>query len=261
METHAFKGLMRKEWLLSKNTFILLICFKLFIWAVVLSGSVLTNNHELLYIATSMIIGIHVIYITMIVGAGLSLEEKSQMWLHSPRSMSMILGSKLLTGILLQITSLCMAFLLLGITVVFFDPGETTVNLITAESIFQMSVLITVSGLELAMFYTFYWAIYHSMGRFNYIAKFKVVFFTLFIIFSFLLILFIEKQLLGGLQSVLPVPIEMTKFMNVHIGEDGLWISSGREKISWVGLLFSILKITGIFFLTSWLLNKAVEVK
>ncbi|MGD6775745.1 hypothetical protein [Sutcliffiella horikoshii] len=261
METHAFKGLMRKEWLLSKNTFILLICFKLFIWAVVLGGSVITKNHELLYIATSMIIGIHVIYITMIVGSGLSLEEKSQMWLHNPRSTSVILGSKIFTGILLQITSLCTAFLLLGITVVFFDPGETRLNLITAESIFQMSVLITVSGLELAMFYTFYWAIYHSMWRFNYIAKFKVVFFTLFIIFSFLLILFIEKQLLGGLQSVLPVPIEMTKFMNVHIGEDGLWISSGREKISWVGLLFSILKITGIFFLTSWLLNKAVEVK
>ncbi|WP_226680752.1 hypothetical protein [Sutcliffiella horikoshii] len=261
MQTNAFKGLIRKEWLLSKNTFVLLLCFKLFIWAVVLGGSVFTKNHELLYIATSMIIGIHVIYITMMVGSGLSLEEKSQMWLHNPRSTSLILGSKLLTGIWLQITSLCMAFLLLGITVIFFDPGGTTVNLITAESIFQMIVLITVSGLELAMFYTFYWAIYHSMGKFNYLAKFKVVLFTLFVIVSLLLILFVEKQLLAGLHSILPFPIEMTKFLNVYIGEDGLWISSGGEEISWVGLLFSTLKITGLFFLSSWLLNKAVEVK
>lgn len=261
METNAFKGLMRKEWLLSKNTFILLICFKLFIWAVVLGSSVFTKNHEFLYIATSIIIGIHVIYITMIVGSGLSLEEKSQMWLHNPRSTPQILGSKLLTGIWLQITSLCTAFLLLGITMILFEPGDITENLITAGSIFQMSVLITFSGLELAMLYTFYWAIYHSMGNFYYIAKFKVILYTLFIMASILLILFVEKQLLAGLELVLPFPIEMTTFMNVHIGEDGLWISSGGEKISWGGLLFSTLKITGLFFLSSWLLNKVVEVK
>ncbi|KMJ58296.1 hypothetical protein AB685_10325 [Bacillus sp. LL01] len=261
METNAFRGLLRKEWLLSKNTFILLICFKLFIWAVVLGGSLFTNNYELLYIATSMIVGIHVIYITMIVGSGLSMEEKSQMWLHNPHSTSMILGSKLLTGILLHITSLCTAFLLLGITVVFFDPGGITENFLTAGSIFQMSVQLTVSGLELAIFYTFYWTIYHSMGKFYYLAKFKVVLFTLFIIASILLVVFIEKQLLAGLHSILPVPVEMTKFMNVYIEEDGLGIRSGTKNISLAGLLISSIKLIGLFFLSSLLLNKAVEVK
>ncbi|UAL48821.1 hypothetical protein K7887_07795 [Sutcliffiella horikoshii] len=259
METNAFKGLMRKEWLITKNHFIFLTCFKLFIWAAVLGGSLFTKNHELLYIATSMIIGIHVIYITMIVGSGLSLEEKSQMWLHNPRSTTMMLGSKLLTGILLQIISLFMAFLLLGLTVFFLDsPGE---NFLTAGSIFQMSIQLTFSGLELAIFYTFYWTVYHSMGKFVFLAKFKVVLFTLFIIASVLLILFIEKQLLAGLHSILPFPVEMTKFMNVYIEEEGLGIRSGSENISLAGLLISSIKIIGLFFLSSWLLNKAVEVK
>lgn len=259
METNAFKGLMRKEWLLSKNTFILLICFKFLIWAVELGGCLFTRNHELLYIATSMIIGIHVIYITMIVGSGLSLEEKSQMWLHNPRSTTMMLGSKLLTGILLQIISLFMAFLLLGLTVFFLDsPGE---NFLTAGSILQMSIQLTFSGLELAIFYTFYWTVYHSMGKFVFLAKFKVVLFTLFIIASVLLILFIEKQLLAGLHSILPFPVEMTKFMNVYIEEEGLGIRSGSENISLAGLLISSIKIIVLFFLSSWLLNKAVEVK
>ncbi len=259
METNAFKGLMRKEWLITKNHFIFLTCFKLFIWAVVLGGCLFTRNHELLYIATSMIIGIHVIYITMIVGSGLSLEEKSQMWLHNPRSTTMMLGSKLLTGILLQIISLFMAFLLLGLTVFFLDsPGE---NFLTAGSILQMSIQLTFSGLELAIFYTFYWTVYHSMGKFVFLAKFKVVLFTLFIIASVLLILFIEKQLLAGLHSILPFPVEMTKFMNVYIEEEGLGIRSGSENISLAGLLISSIKIIVLFFLSSWLLNKAVEVK
>jgi hypothetical protein len=259
METNAFKGLMRKEWLLSKNTFILLLCFKLFIWAVVLGGSVITKNPELLYIATSMIVGIHVIYITMIVGSGLSLEEKSQMWLHNPRSTSMILGSKLLTGILLQFISLFLACILLGLTVIILDsPSE---NFLTAGSLFQMCIQLTFSGLELAIFYTFYWTVYHSMGKFVFVAKFKKVLFTLFIMASIILILFLENQLLAGLQSVLPVPIELTKFMNVYIEEDGLGVKSGSEKISLAGLLISSIKITVLFFISSLLLNKAVEVK
>lgn len=259
METRAFRGLIRKEWLMSRNTFIFLTCFKLFIWAVAWGVSLITNNYEFLFIATTMIVGIHVIYITMMVGSGLSIEEKSQMWLHNPRSINMILGSKILTGMILQLFSLLVAFLLLGITVIFFSSAME--HFLTIESIIQMGVQLTFSGLELAIFYTFYWTVYHSMGKFYYLAKFKVILFTLFIIVSFTLILFIEKQLLAGLYSVLPVPIEMTKFMNVYIEEDGLSIQSGAEKISLAGLFISSLKMIGLFFLSSWLLNKAVEVK
>ncbi|WP_404449563.1 hypothetical protein LG307_07805 [Sutcliffiella horikoshii] len=259
MKTRAFRGLMRKEWLLSKNTFIFLTCFKLFIWAVVLGGCLLTNNYEFLFIATTMIVGIHVIYITMMVGSGLSIEEKSQMWLHNPRSINMILGSKILTGMILQLISLLVAFLLLGITVIFFRSSIE--HFLTVGSIIQMSVQLTFSGLELAIFYTFYWTVYHSMGKFYYLAKFKVVLFTLFIIASFTLILLIEKQLLAGLHSILPVPIEMTQFMNVYIEEDGLSIQSGAEKISLAGILISSIKIMVLYFLSSLLLNKVVEVK
>lgn len=259
MKTSAFRGLMRKEWLMSKNTFIFLTCFKVFIWAVVLGGSLLTNNYEFLFIATTMIVGIHVIYITMIVGSGLSIEEKSQMWLHNPRPINMVLGSKILTGMILQLISLLAAFLLLGITVIFFSSSIE--HFLTVGSIIQMTVQLTFSGLELAIFYTFYWTVYHSMGKFYYLAKFKVVLFTLFIIASFTLILLIEKQLLAGLHSILPVPIEMTRLMNVYIGEDGLSIQSGAEKISLAGILISSIKILVLYFLSSLLLNKVVEVK
>ncbi|MCM3616635.1 hypothetical protein M3936_03465 [Sutcliffiella horikoshii] len=264
MEINVFKGLLRKEWLLLRNTFLLLICSMLFIWVVGFGWSLLTGNADILLLFTTMIIVAHVLYVTWIVGAGLNMEEKSQLWLHNPNSTMTLLGSKLFTGIYLQIISILVALLLLVITVnlsVMEMIGQFELETLTIQMVFSVVIQVVVSGLELGMYYMFFWSIYHGMGRFHKILKFRVVLFIAFIILFITAMNYLESYLLTGFETVLPVPIEMGKFMGFYIEGDGISVSSDGETTTLANIIISIIKAAGLFYLSSLLLNKAVEVK
>lgn len=264
METNVLKGLMRKDWLLLKNSFILLLCVMFFVWLVGLGWSVFTGNATILLLITIMIIAAHVLYVTWIVGAGLYMEEKSQLWLHNPHAASKLLGSKLVTAIYLQTVSIIFALLLLTLTVNFAAAdmiGKFELEFITIQSVVSVVVQVMASGLELGMYYMFFWIIYHVFGQYHYVLKFRVMLFTIFFILFFIVTNYMESQLVAGLETVLPIPIEMAKFMNVYIEEDGLGFRSSGENITLVGLILTLLKAVGLFSLSSWLLNKVVEVK
>jgi hypothetical protein len=264
MGKNALNGLMRKDWLLIKNSFIFLLFTMFFVWFVGLGWAVFTGNATILLFITLMIIAAHILYVTWIVGAGLYMEEKSQLWLHNPHSTSKLLGSKLVTAIYLQAVSILFALLLLTLTVNFAAAdmiGKFEMEFMTIHSVMSVVVQVTVSGLELGMYFMFFWTIYHVMGQYYYVMKFRIVLFILFIVLFFMAVNFVESHVLTVFKTVLPVPLEMAKFMNVYIEEDGLGVRSSTETITLAGVIITLLKVVGLFSLSSWLLNKVVEVK
>ncbi|MCG1020281.1 hypothetical protein [Sutcliffiella horikoshii] len=264
METNVFKGLMRKEWLLLRNSFIFLLCTMFFVWFAGLGWSVFTGNATILLIISIMFIIAHVLYVTWIVGAGLHMEEKSQLWLHNPHSTSKLLGSKLVTAIYLQSVSILFALLLLTLTVNVAAAdmiGKFEMESLTINSVVSVLVQVMVSGLELGMYYMFFWIIYHVMGQFHYILKFRVVLFILFIVLLFMLVGYVESHLWTVLERVVSPQLEMAKFMNFYIEEGGVGVRSSAENITIAGIIVTLLKVIGLFSLSSWLLNKVVEVR
>jgi hypothetical protein len=192
------------------------------------------------------------------------MEEKSQLWLHNPHSTSKLLGSKLVTAIYLQAVSIVFALLLLTLTVNFAAAemiGKFELEFITISSVVSMVVQVTVSGLELGMYYMFFWTIYHVMGQYHYVLKFRMVLFILLIMFFFMAANFLESHVLTVFETVLPVPFEMAKFMNVYMEEDGIGFRSSAETMTLAGVIITLLKVVWLFSLSSWLLNKVVEVR
>lgn len=264
MEKNALNGLMKKDWLLIKNSFIFLLCTMFFVWFAGLGWSVFTGNATILLLITIMFIGAHVLYVTWIVGAGLYMEEKSQLWLHNPHSTSKLLGSKLVTAIYLQSVSILFALLLLTLTVNFVAAdmiGKFEMEFMTIGSVVSVVIQVMVSGLELGMYYMFFWTIYHVMGQYHYLLKFRVVLFISFIVLFFTIVNSVESHVLTVFETVLPVHLETEKFMNFYIEEDGLGVRSSKESTTLAGVIITLLKVVGLFSLSSWLLNKVVEVR
>lgn len=99
------------------------------------------------------------------------------------------------------------------------------------------------------------------MGQYHYVLKFRMVLFILLIMFFFMAANFLESHVLTVFETVLPVPFEMAKFMNVYMEEDGIGFRSSAETMTLAGVIITLLKIVWLFSLSSWLLNKVVEVR
>jgi hypothetical protein len=268
MGTSAFRGLMKKEWLLQKNIFFLLSFGMLLMWSAGFGWSAYSNQPVVLLIITVLLFSFHILYMTWMVGSGLDTEGKSQNWLHSPRSTAALLGSKFLAAFCLHLASLLIAVLLLTVTMYVVKSniiGQMDIDSFHLLSILTIALQLTKSGIELALFYMFYWSVYHAMGRYQILTKHRLVFFILFIIVFHTAFLLVENQLVSGINmfipSPIPIPYETANLLSFYIQEEGMSLESGSNVITAGGVIIFLLKAGGFFYLSAWLLDKVVETK
>lgn len=255
----AFRGLLRKEWVVTRQGFIFTLIGFLVGWLISFGFSIYYEEPGISVVVTTILIGIHVFYFTVFLLSSLIMESKSQLWLHSPQSTSTLLFSKVLTGIYLQVVSF--GVFVAAMVIVF----ETFQDLEDVSFLFFMvsgGLGITASGVELGLYLMFYWAVYHALGAVAVFRKFRVILFFLFIILVHSLLVMLENTaLIEFINGLWPLPLEYVEGLSFRVEENGGSFDSDSQTVTIGKSLLFLIRNSLWFFITSWLLEKVVETK
>ncbi|CAG9620594.1 hypothetical protein [Sutcliffiella rhizosphaerae] len=259
--SEAFWGLMKKEWLITKHIFFILLTAMICVWFTAVVWSVFQTNSDLAWIITAMLVSVHVIYLVMIFGSGLEMEAKTQLWLHNPLPARILLASKLATGFYMQLISGLLTMIMFAVTFLLGKAEIISYFEVPPKVIAISWVQIILLSLELAMYYLFYWTAYQAMYKNYYLKKMRVPLLIFLIVASQILFVFINKQIISGLETLVPLSIELPVAFSFNISGSGVGAIAQAETTSFLGIIFSIGKIVGFFYLSAWILHRVVEAK
>lgn len=252
----AFKGLLKKDFHISK--------FGFFTWLVVMIlimiASVLISNRigEPMVIIGMiiMLMVCHIAFVPVSLLNSLRLEGKTQIWLYSPQSSWFLILSKLTVSLLNQ-------FLSLGLLVIYSLYMIRYIKLDAPNEMIHAILLANISiilfGLYFSCWILFYWSVYHSLGKYPSIKKFRwiailLIFFSCNTIENLILKI---KWIMNWISAwKLPLPLDQS-FHYAH--------REWNAKIEMVDvaiipiIIYAIIGII-LFILSSWLLDRKVEV-
>ncbi|WP_078381264.1 hypothetical protein [Sutcliffiella halmapala] len=255
----AFWGLLRKEWLVSKHSFLMMTLTLGVLWLIGLGLSIYYNEPSISTVVVGVILFFHVFYLSIYLLGGLMMEGKTQLWLHTPQSTLSLLLSKVVTGLYLTIISFSIFSVVLVIVSEPFTGGS---DIALTSLLFLGGLVILVNGLELALYLMFYWGIYHTIGAFHHLRKYRVVCFFLFLIICHSLIVYLgSTTLLTTITSFLPLPIETSNALSFNLDNQGGSVDIETDQLTIGSILIFLVKSTGLLFMTAWLLERIVEVK
>ncbi|WP_223700537.1 hypothetical protein [Sutcliffiella deserti] len=253
-------GLLKKEWILTKQPFIFTTITFLAGWIISLGFSFYYREPTISLIVSIVILVLHLLYFPIILMFGLIVEGKTQLWLHSTQSTRSLLLSKIVTGIYLQIISFSVfGFVFISIFHIFPSLDFIPYNSILLTESYSLNK----SGIEFALNIMFYWAVYHAIGMVGLLGRFKVQIFFLFLIGFQSLIMFLDNTtLINTLSQFGPLPWNYDYALDYLIRTEGAsTFHTNNNPFTLGAFIIFLFKSLGWFFLTAWLLEKAVEVK
>ncbi|WP_433743362.1 hypothetical protein [Falsibacillus pallidus] len=259
----AFKGLLKKDYLLSKNWMLtwFITIFILLLLSYGLSGYL----HEPVVLIGSVIFlgSMHIGFIPVIMLSFLRTEGRTQLWLHSPQSSKMLIFSKMLISSAYQLLSQ------LVLTIVFFILYEwilpkNTMNELPGMGLpykegFYINLVIFCVAFYLSCWCLFYWTVYHSLSKFPSVKRFRwLVLILLFIIWNT-----IETLIM----KIVPLAELMKKWSISIYAEGSFHYEQGKWNAEMTPIdvpllpivLYALLTVL-LFFASSWFLEKKVEV-
>ncbi|MGM0836624.1 MAG: hypothetical protein ACQEV7_10725 [Bacillota bacterium] len=255
----AFRGLLRKEWVVVRLGFLFTTIGLLVGWLISFGFSIYYKEPGISVVVTTILLGIHIFYFTVFLLSSLIMESKSHLWLHSPQSTTSLLFSKILTGIYLQVLSFV---IFVAAMVILVESTKYLDSFSYLSFIVSGGLGITVSGIELGLYLMFYWAVYHAVGAVALLKKFRVLFFFLFVILFHSLLVFIENTaFIGFISGLWPLPLEHMNGLYFNVGQNGGSFYTDSKKLPIGYVLLYFIRTMFYFFITSWLLEKVVETK
>jgi hypothetical protein len=255
----AFRGLLRKEWLVVRQGFLFTLLGFLVGWLISFGFSIYYEEPGISVVVTTILLGIHLFHFTVFLLSSLYMESKSQLWLHSPQSTSTLLFSKVLTGIYLQVLSF--GFFVTAMVIV-FETFQGLEDVSFLSFMVSGGLGITASGIELGLYLMFYWSVYHAMGAVSIIRKFRVILFILFfILLHSLLVMLDNTALIEFINGLWPLPLEYVDGLSFRVEENGGSFDSDTQTVTIGNTLLFLIRTSLWFFITAWLLEKVVETK
>ena len=209
---------------------------------------------EFPFYGLGFLIMLHMFYIMWHVLASLTYEGKTQIWLHNPNSMILLLGSKIV------IACFSVIFSLIFLLVFNFLSIQLYTNLLglTIQDFFDITTSVFLTSVYLGLWAIFYWSLYYVLLRFlnkviTSIVVAVLVYVTTILHASFGNTLFYKTLLEMG-----PTPIKLYHSIidfNQGIAHQLSFDSTSIGLITFYSLVAFIL-----FFASVILLNKKVEV-
>lgn len=252
----AFKGLLRKDLKITTGYFYSILIFIVIAYT---AGWVLSG-----YYSTSMLVGTisfaliiaHVIYLPGSLLTSLNLEGKTQLWLHNPSSSVQLLLSKLVASSLL---SLCSTVLITIITILSITVLAEFQEMFSAVDIVMIAVAIWWISFYLSIWVIFYWTVFHSLAGILWLKKFR--WFVLIAIWWGWELL---KGWIGKIAFIKDLKeigmINLNRAFQMETGSNSLQASFETADISVFVLAGYCVTALLLFWLSSWLLDKKVEV-
>ncbi|MDZ5470863.1 hypothetical protein SM124_03765 (plasmid) [Bacillus sp. 31A1R] len=253
----AFKGLYKKELLISRHLFFtgLGLLILAFIGGIGLGR--LFEEPTVFSVVTFLTLSVHVLYIPGFLLSTLTIEGKSQLWLHNPNSGVTLFMAKLAAAITYFIISIVINIVISGIAISRVDFNDE--YFFFKGSIFgQLSFMgwgVLLTSIYLGIWMIFYWTLFQTMKNIPIINKFRwwviiIIWFGISSISQYIRNLPFYKNI-----SELKV-VDITTIWGT--GPGGLFNQS--IEISIITVLLYVLVAVGVFFSAVRLLERKVEV-
>ncbi len=255
---NAFKGLLWKDYMISRVWFFGWLTVMFFIYLIGIGVSQYFEEPAVALIFVVMLGFWHIAIIPIILYSMLRLEGRNQLWLHSTQSASKLLLSK----IIVAFTYSTISFLLLdvlGILTLSWQQEHFTVWP-WVEGIY-VNLAISSTALYFGIWIITYWTFYHYLGKFPKIRSIRWLLLVLFYIsYQIIATLLLRVKWLENIVGSWSVPFvsEFSFNINERGGAFDLRQTELPIPLSAMALYFIIM--IGIFFLSSWLLDRKVEV-
>ena len=161
----AFIGLYWKELKLSKVDFITALVLMVVMLLAAFGAAQYYEQPLFFAVPAIFIYGVHIWYLPLFLFFSLRNEGKTQLWLHNPHSGALLFSAKFAAVFTYYFFSLFIAYLC-----AFWGFDYITTHLLAPEfhghglsALLLMGTFITVMGIYVSIWLTFYWSLYHAM--------------------------------------------------------------------------------------------------
>jgi hypothetical protein len=178
---NAFKGLLWKDFHISRIWFYGWIAIILFIYALGLILVRVTGEPTIVIVFIIMLGTFHLAVMPVIVFSMLRMEGKTQLWLHSPQSGFKLIIPKLIIAIIYSTLSFLVVDILGAVSLVSLPEGTLFSYLPVKEGIL-FNLGITIAAFNFSIWIFFFWTFYHALGKFPAIKNIRWLFIIGFIV-------------------------------------------------------------------------------
>ncbi|MGY3716517.1 hypothetical protein ACWE42_13445 [Sutcliffiella cohnii] len=260
---NSYKGLLNKDWLLSKNWMMIGLFIMLGIILISWGFSQYYDNPYILFGVCLTIFSFHIFYIFAFFISSLILEGKTHLWLHSPQSTLALVSSKLLIAVFINVISISIFSLILYVVLKLYKgiiPYSQVYTNISVD-IFFYSIGITIIGIYFGVLGLFYWVVYQSLGSVTFLKKWKgIVLIVIFLITNYCINKISQWDVYESILQFGPIPIQLVTQFTIGDQESGMsYFGLGPEMLSVGGIATYVTVVLGIIYVSSWLIDKVVE--
>lgn len=261
---NSWKGLLLKEFRFTRMSFFITLLLLTVLYLFINFNSFnffnldLESKLESRFLISFFLIALHVLYLPSYIFSSLHSESKQlHLWLHNPQSSQKLLLAKLFNGLFALIISLVVSCTFgLYSVLQFINIGIVDISY---SIIFKngLAIVIHIVGVSiyLAIFLIFVWVIYQvakkQIGKFSWLIVIATLIIPTWILEK------IESTKVFNLLTQWG-KIDLSSITNNFISEEYTIASTPSM---YVGIyVFYLIIIVGLFFLSSWLIDKKVEV-
>ncbi|WP_419881625.1 hypothetical protein ACN6MY_19325 [Peribacillus sp. B-H-3] len=171
----AFKGLLKKEWLIGKKMLYVLLFLQAAFFVIGYASSWYFRSSSVFTLMMFVMILFHMGGIPAFLCYLLSADGKSQLWLHNPNSSWLLLGAKLIMSLVfhfLSILAACfLAYVVLHFSEDIFRGAAKVIDEPALGDLLALAVTVTASSLFIGSIVLLLWTLYHSLARVRLVRK------------------------------------------------------------------------------------------
>lgn len=254
----AFTGLLRKDFFVSRKWFITCLMAELLFLSIPFLIDAYTNAPFFIILVFLLILLMfHVFFLPAMLIQSLSFEGKSHIWLYNPQSSKKLLLSKVNVGLIYQLISQLL-LTIIGVSLLFYFKENIHVEgtfIFKAVLLFNLYLIGT--AIYFACWIIFYWSVYHLLGRYTKLKGLRwLILITIFIAYKIIRSLLENVDFVNQIINGWTISIDQ-KFKEVSTWSD---ILPSFVDIPIPMVIFNCLLALGLFFFSSWLLDRKIEV-
>lgn len=259
----AFRGLIQKEWLIGKTMLLWLLLAQVGFVFIAYFLAKYMDAPGLFYFSSSGILMMQPMIIIFLILNALHSEGKTQLWLHSPQSSGLLLGSKVLVSVLFQMISFMFAcgltLISLSIPTNYFQEYFQVDTVMRGIDLFMLIGNYLVICIFISILVVFLWVIYHALARISAIKKIRWLVVTLLFACMTMLGYWFESSSfyqwmddIWVVEGLINVSFEMTDVSMDYI------LNTEKDSLLTSGL--DILSLVLFFLASCWLMDRKLEV-
>lgn len=244
----AWAALFKKDFRLTRTVFFVGLVINFLILLLTLYVEMNTGDNLYMFILLLIAIVFHVLYLPVMLFISLKTEANQlHIWLHNPRSATTLLLSKVLNGIVMTVVSLVVLYMMAGFLIISklslieeYWTDTWMAGLLAFPHILMISLLF---GIWVILLWSLYHALKYRIGRWTWVALLGAV-----ILPNWLSSLIESSDLFKQLTQWGSMELNFPTF-----SIDPIPLYAGEY-------LYQLIFIIGVFYLSTWIIDRKVEV-